>query len=131
MVVHLLRSEQKRGESGTAWSEGLEDFVGGSCEGAVDSCIGEPFQMIDWKATAPKLAAGREGSVQAVRESGKFKCLERGNAGQAVLTKLLALFDEAQDDWGSYEKRGKATLFLPKVLFDWWTRQSQLFQVRC
>ena len=47
--------------------------------------------MIDWKVPAPTFAAGRESSVQAVRVRRKLKSFERGNVGQTVLTKMLAL----------------------------------------
>ena len=91
VVIKLSCPEQKRSKSWTAWSQRTEDFVGGACKGVIDSCIGELVQMIDWKVPAPTFAAGRQSSVQAVRERRKLKSSERGNAGQTVLTKMLAL----------------------------------------
>jgi len=124
VIILLLRSEQKRGESWTAWSKDLEDFVGGSCKGALDSGIGEFLQVVNGKATAPAFAAGQEISVEAIRESEKLKSFERGNAGQTVLTKVLALLAEAQHDWGSYKKHSKPVFSLPQLFFNRRTCQS-------
>lgn len=51
-MVIALGSEQQRSERWAAWTKGAEDFVGGLCEGTVDSRLFENFHVVKETTTA-------------------------------------------------------------------------------
>jgi len=91
---HVLCSEQHCSEPQTAWTKGLEDLIGGSCEHKIDSRIKELFHAVGRAGVAPTFAKRHRTSIQAFRKREEFESFQRADAGQTVLTKVLALLTE-------------------------------------